>query len=454
MRYATLDQECGIFHHGWRRRLKQRIELKRCSKQRLGALVALAAGAILVGCAEEGAGPQFASDPRPTSAPTAAGQAATPAPLPTAPVFATPVLATPVSIGDLLMSRGAPPRIFLADGDAVWSVASDGGASRLLTAPSGARVTALATAPSATRVAVLLEGEDDARQAEVVILDASGSVESRVQELAREAGTPTPGAGANESSLDWSPQGDRILVSLRGGLVYGLPLSGENAAPELLLSRSAGGVLQPKWSPTGESIAYIAAEGEERRRSLRILDVARGDETIVVPATGDRFVVEFAWMPDGTSLLFTEGGSLGGATTGVDLWRVAVSGENRELVASAGAVAPVARITDIRPSPDGRSVAYAVLTPGEGGPRPDSVWVRDLSARDGFRIDLPSVAAIDGIWWTDGGLLISTLAGSSERAGIRSTVVLRIDRAGAVSVLWTSPTVAGTPVGATPRGGS
>lgn len=446
MRYATLGQECGCQYRGWRHRLKQRFDATIGRRRGKAALVVMMASAILVGCAEEGAGPQFASDPRPTSAPTATVAAATPAPLPTA-----PVIATPVSVSDLLMSRGAPPGIYLVDGDAVWSLTSGGDAKRILAAPSGARVAAIATAPSATRVAVLLAGDDDARQTEVVVLDAAGSIESRVQGFTGDVGTPTPGFVAGEPSLDWSPQGDRILVSLHGGAVYTLPVGQGEAAPDLVLGRQAGGVLRPTWSPTGESIAYIAVEGEERRRSLRILDVTTGEETVAVPENADRFVVEFAWMPDGASLLFTESGSLGGATTGVDLWRVAASGEDRALVASAGAVAPVARITDIRPSPDGRSVAYAVLTPGAGGPRPDSVWVRDLGARDGFRINLPLLESVTGIWWTDRGLLVSALSGSNERARRPSTVVLRVDPAGAVSVLWTSPAGAGTPVAATPR---
>jgi hypothetical protein len=67
------------------------------------------------------------------------------------------------------------------------------------------------------------------------------------------------------------------------------------------------------------------------------------------------------------------------------LWRVEVDGENRQLVASAGTVAPVARVVKAKPSPDGRSVAYAVLVPGPGGAKVDSVWVRDLGSKLGFR---------------------------------------------------------------------
>ena len=66
---------------------------------------------------------------------------------------------------------------------------------------------------------------------------------------------------------------------------------------------------------------------------------------LVTPLT-ERLVVDFAWLPDGVSLLFTEGGVPGSAITGIDLWRVDANGENRALVASAGTVAPVARIAN------------------------------------------------------------------------------------------------------------
>ena len=51
---------------------------------RVACLAALVAGCLLVACAEEDAGPQFATDPRPTRAPTEAAASPPPALLPTA----------------------------------------------------------------------------------------------------------------------------------------------------------------------------------------------------------------------------------------------------------------------------------------------------------------------------------------------------------------------------------
>ncbi len=162
------------------------------------------------------------------------------------------------------------------------------------------------------------------------------------------------------------------------------------------------------------------------------------------PAQG-RLVVDFAWLPDGVSLLFTEGGVPGSAITGIDLWRVDANGENRALVASAGTVAPVARIANLSPSPDGRSVAYAVLVPGSAGPAVDSVWVRSLASGVGFRIPLPSVASVEDIWWTDEGLVVSVVTRGTAQGRPPTQALLQVKRDGSMAALWAAPAAVDTP---------
>ena len=171
--------------------------------------------------------------------------------------------------------------------------------------------------------------------------------------------------------------------------------------------------------------------------------------TVVTPLTG-RLVVDFAWLPNGVSLLFTEGGAPGSANTGIDLWRVDASGKNRALVVSAGTVAPVARITNLSPSPDGRSVAYAVLVPGSGGPAVDSVWVRSLESGIGFRIALPSVASVQDIWWTEEGLVVSVVTKPTAQGRPPTQALLQAKRDGSISALWVAPSAVTAPAAATP----
>jgi Tol biopolymer transport system component len=209
-------------------------------------------------------------------------------------------------------------------------------------------------------------------------------------------------------------------------------------------------VIEPAWSPTGQSIAFISESEDGETRSLRMLDTGTSEITTVVTPLAGRLVVDFAWLPDGVSLLFTEGGAPGSANTGIDLWRVDASGKNRALVVSAGTVAPVARITNLSPSPDGRSVAYAVLVPGSAGPTVDSVWIRSLESDIGFRIALPSVASVQDIWWTEDGLVVSVVTRPTAQGRPPTQALLQAKRDGSISALWVAPAEVAAPAGATP----
>src|SRR5919106_2998165 len=116
--------------------------MSRTRYNRPAYLVALVAGLMLVACADEDTGPQFATDPRPTQPPTEAAASPSPALLPT-----TAPVATPASLTDLLGVRGAVSTVFVASGIDVWSISSLGEAVRLLTAPDGSTIHAIDPAP-------------------------------------------------------------------------------------------------------------------------------------------------------------------------------------------------------------------------------------------------------------------------------------------------------------------
>jgi Tol biopolymer transport system component len=403
---------------------------------------------ILSGCADEGSGPQFASDPRPTTSPAQAVSEATPLPLPS--TETPPPVATPASVADLLVARGAGTNVFQMVGDSIWQVASSGEATRVFGAPERSALRAIDAAPSGNEVAAVLETEIEGRQTfQITILDDVGNRLMTVENVASLLATPSPEGTIEVVAIDWSPQGDRLLVASRDNDIVVLPR--DDTAEPITLKVDAGtaGVIEPAWSPTGQQIAFLATD-ESGRQGLQVLDVSSGDVFAAVAPDEGRVVVEFAWMPNGVSLLFTEGGEPGSAITGIDLWSVDADGDNRQLVASAGTVAPVARIANVRPSPDGRSVAYSVLVPGAGRPQVDSVWVRDLASRLGFKIALPTVAAVDDIWWTDAGLVFGVRTAGTRSGTPPSQALLLADRSGAVRALWAAPIRTATPVAAIP----
>jgi WD40-like Beta Propeller Repeat len=428
--------------------------MSRSRGNRSAWLAVLVAGCLLVACAEEDTGPQFATDPRPTRAPTEAAAFASPALLPTAESITTPTaesIATPTSFTDLLEVRGAASVVHVVSGNDVWSVSSAGEAAQLFEAPDGSTVLAIDPSPDELAVAILLEEASNGPPAsQVVIVDSAGSVVDRVDAPFGSAATPVVRRGGSEPTVDWSPQGDRVLAQLETGEVIEIPTD-ESGAPHVLDFDGAGGaVIEPAWSPTGQSIAFISESDDGETRSLRMLQTETGVITTVVTPLRGRLVVDFVWLPDGVSLLFTEGGAPGSAISGIDLWRVDANGESRALVASAGTVAPVARIANVSPSPDGRSVAYTVLVPGSRGPAVDSVWARSLASGVGFRIGLPSVASVEDIWWTDEGLVVSVVTKSTAQGRPPTQALLLVRRDGSIGALWAAPAAIAAPTGATP----
>jgi hypothetical protein len=404
--------------------------------------------ALLTACTDEAPGPQFANNPIATRAPTVAMAVASP----TYYAVATPAaMATPSSISELLTVRGAPDLVYAASDSALWSIAGDGESTRLFQSPANARILAIDPGPSSRQVAVLLGARDTAAGIrELLIVDSSGEIVKRVTEFPAGAATPVPERSLGADLVDWSPQGDRILVAFSDGALYEVSSSRDETPVALQIGGIERRVVQPAWSPTGEAIAFISASANSRERSLNVYRVTDGGVEKVVDSANGRFVVDFVWMPDGVSLLFTEGGELAGAVASIDLWQIGANGSDRELLVSAGTVAPVARITAMQPSPDGRSVAYAVVIPGPDGPSVDSVWVRDLESRVGYRISLPTAALVERLSWTNRGLVISALTRAEGDARPEAKELLQVARDGDVSVLWAAPAGAATPVAGTP----
>jgi Tol biopolymer transport system component len=419
------------------------------SRSNWPAYLALVASFLLVACAEEDTGPQFATDPRPTRLATEDVASPSPALLPTA-----ESIATPTSFTDLLESRGAVSTVYMVSGNDVWSISSDGEAIRRFSAPDGSAIRAIHPSPDAQEVAILLDtASGEGRVSQVVLVDDAGSVVARVDATGSASATPVTRAADGRQTIDWSPQGDRVLVQLQPADIVEIAAEGDSAPVPLDFGGVSGSVIEPAWSPTGQSIAFIAESDDGETRSLQMLDTSTGKISTLVTPLRERLVVDFAWLPDGVSLLFTEGGVPGSAITGIDLWRVDANGENRALVASAGTVAPVARIANLSPSPDGRSVAYSVLVPGSGAPVVDSIWVRSLSSGVGFRIPLPSIASVDEIWWTNEGLVVSVVTRGTSQGRPPTQALLQVKRDGSMAALWAAPGAVETPNRATPIAG-
>ncbi|HEU5431096.1 MAG TPA: hypothetical protein VFU81_05500 [Thermomicrobiales bacterium] len=420
-----------------------------------GRVLALAAATLLAltllaGCADDSGNHQFANDLRTPNA-TAPASLATPdlSALPT-----SAPQASPVSAAELLRARGAPSRIYFLRGNELWTLSvADRTAHRVVAPAAGQTIVAFDASPSGDKAAIAFgspSGRGAAAALEVV--DAEGRVLRRIDDLGQALKTTV----STPVSVDWSPQGEAILIGFRDGGIASAPV-GDGEARLLLTPDTARQPQRAAWSPTGQNFAFLDRTGASQPTALYQAGIGKGTPTpkIVAPS-GDSAasIAGFAWLPDGGSLLFTqEGGALGSGST--DLWRIGIDGADRKLVASAGVAAPVAQIRQFAPSTDGRSVAYAIDVPTAAGPAFDSLWLRDLASGRPVQLPMPSGLSIVRLWWTSAGLVVEATVRPSSGTPIASrpgtTVLLLAPPTGRPEELLRFEThPAATPVAATP----
>ena len=371
----------------------------------------------LAGCTDDTTGLQFATDPRPTR------EAATPtAVIPPARREPTKLAVAPRPFAELVLPRGAPDRIFFLAGPELWTVAAGGTEPERVFSPTGGEsIENTTSSPAGDRVAILVKDSEAVRTLRVlsaigeeqITLDLPSIVTSATP-VADDAGaTPTlatPVAADRDvlPSLDWSPQGDRVLVGDGQGGLIAIDIDESAPNPVAVVNGDDGTAESAVWSPTGEQVAYLSAEGDRHSLFVAGVTTSGGAPRRLAEAGAGRTVFDFTWLPDGRSLLFTEGDPTSARSTNADLWQIAAEGGDRQLVASAGSAAPVADIDRFAPSPDGRAVAYTVVVPGENAPWFHSLWVRDLAAGQATPISIPTGAMVTDLWWTSQGLVFRT----------------------------------------------
>jgi hypothetical protein len=253
--------------------------------------------------------------------------------------------------------------------------------------------------------------------------------------------------------VTWSPQGDLLLVTFAEGGIVAIPNDGD---PEVIVpGDAASNFNQAAWSPAGDAIAFmasVATDSSEDTRQLVVAPVVDGaidPAAFVVASRAGDGVSAFSWLPDGSGLVYTERGDIGG-TTGGDLFTVQADGSDPRLIASAGRAAPVAQIVDFAVSPDGSSLAYTIATPDSTGERLmfHSLWVRAMDGTATVPVPIPGNEVVTQLWWTAEGLVWRSqpVDANEERAGAsQSFAIERLDSQSQQHILFTA-TPAATPV--------
>jgi len=128
-------------------------------------------------------------------------------------------------------------------------------------------------------------------------------------------------------------------------------VAGTDGRNEKQLTHDTANIEDPAWSPDGQSVAYVRLEGEGRKNSLHVMDLATKEVRRIGPAS--QSPIHPAWMPDSRSLLYCTDDDLDPPRkNSAEIYRIDIlSGRVTTVISGGVNTFPV-------PSPDGRKIAF------------------------------------------------------------------------------------------------
>lgn len=325
-----------------------------------------------------------------------------------------PTALPPDAAQGLLEAEGAPAGVMIRDGDVVMVVdPSRPGERAIVTfdetgsmldfapSPSGGRVVGLVRTPAGDLVVELRNTRDE-------VIDRW-----QIDEPNADVASPVPENDGVEAgfAVTWTGSKDRVLVTVGGDRLVNVDF--ENGPQEIAIPSGFGSLFDASWSPIGDRIAMFGVGFSGAGTIWTISPYVDGDSfRQVMPLAADAAdlgsVTRYAWLPDGSGLLYILAQDTSEAHPGGNLYRIDLTTRQRQVVATPGRGGPSAQIVDFMVSPDGASVAYMVANP-----RPDvweyhSLWLRSLNSVLYLAVDTGYVSEVTGMWWVGSGFAWET----------------------------------------------
>ena len=233
------------------------------------------------------------------------------------------------------------------------------------------------------------------------------------------------------AGLAWSPDGASLAFIATDGRAGTAALDVAEPRGEIRTVAQVQGVAEtPRWSPTGDRLAFLAVVGAHKQVGATQAGVAQVGEIgsavdeqrlHVVPARGgadrtvspaDTWIYEYDWTPDGAGFVATAAKG-----DGDNNWWVA------KLVAVDGAsgalrviAAPLVQMNFPRVSPDGRTVAFIGGLMSDFGSIGGDLYTVPIAGGEPREVVPHFPGSFNGVVWRGGQLVASALIGADMAA--------------------------------------
>lgn len=376
-------------------------------KRLQGSLLLLCLAVILASCGtgDDGEGPQFVTDRRPTSTISATST--------TEPTIPPTAVAAPTqSAANLLETRSAPRFVYLTIEGILTSYDTANREFVALAIPKDMSVLSYTASPTGDRAGVLgvqksrlvvqFYGADGAVLSDPILLSVPPIVQTQSTPESATPAVVIPDR-SNQMHIDWVPQGNAVLVS-GPGVSQRVSMSG--AVMPVSRTGTSGEVVKAIWSPMDSQVA-IQTQMQNGDQNVYLLNTGHDEASHLDLFAEEQDVVlsNLQWLPSGLGLVMVAGTFSDGVVMHGQLYVYRFADEAPTLLATSGQGGPNATIAYAAVSPDGHSVVYAIMVNDSDQWYLHSLWVKSMKGGPAIEIPTTSAAPITSLQWSDEGII-------------------------------------------------
>lgn len=369
---------------------------------------------VLAGCGNgesSDEGHQFATDRKPTAVSTEP-----PEPTQTPDTANAPTAIPTLTAEDVLNVRGAPQFAYFNIDDQLQIYDTVFRTFASVNIPDAVTVVDFAPSPTGDRVGVLAYSEnkvvvqffgaDGEPLGEPIPLPVAFTPQKALPDaspVASPVATPQKPSIAPRLYISWVPQGNAVVVA-GPGFLQRVSMSGE----VMPISRTGvtGSVVKAFWSPMDSQVA-ILTQMMDGNQGVFMLDSGLADarQLDALQLQPGQSLNNLQWLPTGLGLVYVAGETRDGDLMNGQLYVYRFGESSPTIIATSGQGGPAATISHAVVSPDGQSVAYAVMVRDQQAWHLHSLWVKPIEGGSSHAIPVPTNAPITGVVWTAEGLV-------------------------------------------------